>query len=235
MACFRGTLTDISAQAKDIIMNSWSHNTKRSYDPYIKEWAIYCNNNNVTMEMARHDVNLGIDFLTHLFRVENAGYSAVNNARSALSAFIITGSAETFGNLPLVSRLLKGMFREKPSLPRYAVTYDVNVLLEYIKKLPATNPTFKQLTYKLVMLLCLLTGHRDQTLSELNLDYMHREPNRVIFYVHTILKNTTQKYHARPLALKGYAPDASICVVTTIEALYQYHHTNAGRDKKAIH
>ena len=119
-------LDNVSAEAKDLIMNSWSSNTIKTYNPYIKEWALYCHDRNIPMDVAMSDINLGINFLTYLFRVKKLGYSAVNNARSALSAFIVTPNSESFGSQPLVIRLLKGMFREKPALPRYAVIHDVN-------------------------------------------------------------------------------------------------------------
>ena len=110
-------------------MNSWSQGTKKGYESYLKEWVLYCNTKDIPIETAMYSTNVAIDFLTYLFRVKKLGYSAVNTARSALSTIITTGNDFTFGKQPLVCRLLKGMFRERPSLPRYTVTYDANIVL----------------------------------------------------------------------------------------------------------
>lgn len=65
----------------------------------------------------------------------------------------------TFGNHPLVSRFLKGVFELKPSLPRYNHIWDVGVVLKHLKTLkPVDSLDLKVLTLKLTMLLCLLTG-----------------------------------------------------------------------------
>ena len=150
----RKTLTGISNDAKDLIMNSWSKNTKKVYHTYLNEWEIYCNREGIPMETAITDITLAIEFLTHLFRVRKLGYSAVNNARSALSTIMITGNNETFGKHSLVSRLMKGMFRERPSLPRYTVTYDANIVLNHLRTITLQSISLKQLSGKIVTLLC---------------------------------------------------------------------------------
>ena len=198
-------------------MNSWSTGTKKNYNPHINAWSSYCKNKGVDMQSAITDVKLGIEFLTHIFRVKNLGYSAVNSARSALSTIIITGNNLTFGKQPLVCRLLKGMFREKPSLPRYTVTYDVNVVLKHLKNIDMNNISLKQLTLKVVTLLCFLTGHRDQSLNEIDLKSMFKDNQKIVFYIPAILKNTTPRFHTKPMILISY-PDPSLCIVNHIDA-----------------
>jgi len=66
-------------------------------------------------------VNDGLEFLTSLYR-QGLGYSAINTARSVLSAIITLGDKTTFGEHPLVTCFMKGIFELKPSLPRYTVT-----------------------------------------------------------------------------------------------------------------
>ena len=48
----------------------------------------------------------------------------VNTARSALSSIFPAKDGTPFGKQPLTVRLLRGMFKQKPYLPRYTVTYD---------------------------------------------------------------------------------------------------------------
>ena len=60
------------------------------------------------------------------------------------------------GQHPLVTRLLKGAFNDRPPLPKYTSTWDVQVVLDYLQS-PGENEnlSLKQLTWKTVMLLAL--------------------------------------------------------------------------------
>ena len=60
---------------------------------------------------------------------------------------------------------MKGVYNCKPTLPRQSATWDVNLVLRYLKSLyPHENLSLKQLSYKLIVLLALTTGQRIQTL-----------------------------------------------------------------------
>ena len=87
------------------------------------------------------------------------GYSALNTAGSLLLAVAPLFQASTFGSHPLVCRFKKGVFETKPSLARYTETCDVNIMINYLASLsPPKEVTLKALTYKVVMLLALLSG-----------------------------------------------------------------------------
>ena len=44
-----------------------------------------------------------------------------------------------FGKNPTITRMLKGVFRNRPSLPKYMVTYDPHLVLSFLKYLPSWN------------------------------------------------------------------------------------------------
>ena len=118
----------------------------------------------------------------------------------------------------VVSRFMKGVFRLRPSLPKYTVTYDPDIVLDYLRTV--TDMTLKSLTLKLTTLLCFLTGQRNQTINSLDIDYMHDEEtedaDRIVFYIPKIVKTTTRSSHIQPLELKAYDCDEALCVVTHI-------------------
>ena len=117
--------------------------------------------------MNQATVNDGLEILTYFYR-QGLGYSAINTARSALSAVITLGDKTTFGEHPLVTRFLKGIFEIKPSLSRYSVVWDVGTVLKYLQTLrPISDLPLKQLTTKLVMLL--------------DFTFMQELPDRVMF------------------------------------------------------
>ena len=74
------------------------------------------------------------------------------------------------GQHPLVTRLLKGAFNDRPPLPRYSSTWDVQVALNYIESLGDNcNLSLKLLTWKTVMLMALTRPTRSADLSKLDL------------------------------------------------------------------
>ena len=75
-----------------------------------------------------------LDFLTELFHKDKLGYSALNTARSALSAFVKVDGIPV-GQHDLVSRFFKGVFKVRPALPKYNVIWDVSLVLQYLKPL----------------------------------------------------------------------------------------------------
>ena len=98
--------------------------------------------------------------MTDLFE-QGPGYSAMNTFRSALSQVLHRPTGVSFGELPTVKKFLKGVFQEKPTLPRYSVTWDPAILLSYLKALsPVNELTLKMLTHKTVALLGLLSAQR---------------------------------------------------------------------------
>lgn len=78
--------------------------------------------------MSQATIYDGLEFLMSLFR-QGLGYSAINTARSALSAIITLGDKTTFQEHLLVTRFMKGIFELKPSLSWYTVIWDVGIVL----------------------------------------------------------------------------------------------------------
>ena len=119
-----------------------------------------------------------MEFLISLFN-SGLGYSALNTARSALSAVMKINDNINFGEHPLVCRFTKGVFQLKPALPKYTHIWDVEKVLSYLQTLsPVTSLDLKQLSLKLATLLPILTGQRCQTIRKLALNLMQTFPDR---------------------------------------------------------
>ena len=96
-------------------MNSWSKGTQKQYSPHINRWFDYCARQNI--DPFDSSVNQGAEFLPEYFH-GGVSYSMGNTARSALSS-----ASQQKMIHPLASMiLLGGMFKQRPSLPRNAVT-----------------------------------------------------------------------------------------------------------------
>ena len=102
-------------------------------------------------------------------------YTTINTARSAISAVTIPKNNMTMGSHPLVSRFMKGVYKDSPPTPRYQSTWDVKSVLNYLSSLQ--NPEkldLKSLTLKLVMLIALVSAQRGQCLPMLDIGCMKK-------------------------------------------------------------
>ena len=118
---------------------------------------------------------------------------------------------------PIVTRMLKGIFRTRPALPRYICIYDADIVIEFLKSLPCWEDiTLKWLTLKLVTLSALLSTHRCQTLNSLSIEHMDINIQQVSFYIPKVIKNTATMFHPKPITLHTFAADERICPVRNI-------------------
>lgn len=114
---------------KDLILNSWSAKTRTQYECYLRQWHTFClikgfNPRKPSLKQVR-------SFLFSIFK-KGLTYSAVNTARSALSAYLRVSLDMSVGAHWLTSRLLTGVRIKRPPLSRYQATWDVNVVLELL-------------------------------------------------------------------------------------------------------
>ena len=120
----------------------------------------------------------------------------------------------SFGTHPLVSRFLKGVFTERPSLPRYQNIWDMNIVLNHLKQSTiAKELSLKDLTLKLVMLMALLSGQRCQTLQSLSIDSMKLGDDECVFHINKLLKTTKPGSKPLKLCFKAFPLDKQLCVL----------------------
>lgn len=189
--------TGVSAAAQEVIMASWWQGTLKQYKTFLAKWELFCRNNKISPSQATTED--GIEFLTSLFN-SGLGYSALNKARSALSAVMKINDNMSFGEHPLVWRFIKDVFQLKPELPKYTHIWDVERVLSNLQTLaPVTSLDLKQLSLKLATLLAILTGQRCQTIHKLDLNLMQTLPDTYMFVIGEKLKHTRLGQHHEPI------------------------------------
>ena len=105
----------------------------------------------------------------------------VNTARSALSSVFSAEKGTPFNKHPFIARLLRLMFKQRPSLLRSLVTYDVAKVLRYINN-SHSQMSLECLTKNLATLMGILNGQRSLTLTLLNTNYMPIDENHCISF-----------------------------------------------------
>ena len=197
----------ISEAAAKLIMASWRDGTKKQYSTYITKWQI---------SHIQPSVVSVLDFLNLLYQ-QGLTYSAINTARGALSRYITLENGTCVGQHSLVSRLMKGIFLEKPPRPKYTEIWDVSIVLSHLRSLsPVDKLSLKELTLKLVVLILLVSGQRGQTVHLISIDHMVPMNNCYTFQIVDHLKQSRPGVK-NPLAELRPFEGKSLCVVTTLK------------------
>lgn len=197
-------------------MASWAPSTRVNYEGYIKKWVVYCNQNGIP-DPLQATYKQAMSFLSYLFYHENQKHGVIAVARSALSALLPIRDGETFGKHRNVSKLIKGIFKLRPTLPKYTVTYDPDIVLSYINNLPENSQLLlEMLTKKLCVLLCLLSGQRCQSIAALDLEMSHFSTEKVTFAFKKVLKTTKPGHHQKPLEFITFSTNKQLCVVNCL-------------------
>ena len=169
-------------------------------------------------------------FLTSLFD-GGSSYSAINTARCTLSNVLDKYDGIPFGQHPVVIRVMKGIYNRRPQLSRYGSTWDVDIVLDFLRELcPLSKLTLRELTAKTVMLMLLITAQRVQTLHTLKLKdlYCDKEGTSMVFRLSQVLKHS-KRGSLGTIVLSSFPEDSRLCVVKTLKAYIEK--TDEIRDK----
>ena len=222
----------ISGEVTEILMSSWRKSTQKQYKGYIERWLKFSYDNQ--FDPSTPQICEVIEFLSMLFK-SGLGYSCLNTARSAISSVLSLQSGTPLGTHPLVVRFMKGVFEERPSLPRYSSTWDVNVVLTYLKSLPANvDMSLKELTHKLASLLVILSGQRLQTIRLLDIKHMIEQDHKVIFQVKALVKQSKPGRHVDDMEFRAYTPNPKLCVVACIKEYIKRTSTIRGQETQLL-
>lgn len=123
------------------------------------------------------------------------------------------------GQHPLVSRLMKGIFHQRPPQPRYQATWSVGTLLTHLQSLGGNSAlSLKQLTGKLACLLALCAANRGAELQGLDARHMVIQPDGVTFLLPVLTKTQRPGQQCQEFSYPALPPDsATVCPVRCLE------------------
>ena len=159
-----------------------------------------------------------VNFLASLHK-EGYQYNSVNAYRSAISLVHEKVDGHDVGKHPLVVRMLKGIYHDRPPLPRYTCTWNVQTVLNYLDSL-GDNATLslKQLTWKVAMLLALTRPSRSTDLSLLDIAARQYTPDGVTFLPSCLAKQSRQGKPLSEFFFPTFPTNFRLCPVTTLRA-----------------
>ena len=205
----------LEVDTTSIIMASWRDNTKAKYSTYINQWLSFCETNGINYLQASPN-----DALKYLTQVFNNGrrHSTVAAARSALSAILPPQNGVPFGDLPIVSKFVKGVANLRPPLPKYTSVWHVNIVLNMFRSMADSQSlNLKDLTLKLTTLLCLVLIQRAQTIHTFDTDHIRIDTTGAHIAFPAKLKQTKPGNHPQPVFIPYYLQETILCPVTTLQ------------------
>lgn len=205
------TRLDTPEIALDLMLASISDNTMKQYTVTYKLWWAFCSENSVnTFEAPLSTV---IKFLVDLFN-KGASYGTLNSHRSALSLLL----GNNVGSDERIKRLLKGIYRQKPSHPKYIATWDPKTVLDHVSTwYPNNDLNLVKLTKKLTILLALCTSHRVQTLSLIKITNISKTSSGIKIVISDIIKTSSANREQPVLFLPYFVDNPNICPAKTME------------------
>lgn len=197
------------------MLSSISQSTLSQYSVSYKLWWQFCIDNNLNTYEA--PISSVITFLVDLFN-KGASYGTINSHKSALSLLLGNNIGSDF----IIKRLMKGVYKQKPSSPKYTTTWDPKVVLDCISEwYPNTNLSLNKLTKKTVILLALCTSHRVQTFSLININSINKSPSGIKILITDIIKTSAANREQPVLYLPYFVENPSICPARTLEDYLQ--------------
>lgn len=202
--------------------------TLRQYNCSLKRWWNYTHRNSIDMYNAKTtDI---IEFLANTFK-EGAQYGALNTARSAV-ALISSYVKNADGLIP---RFLKGVFKQRPTKPRYNTTWDVTPVLDYLeKKHPLKQLKMKDATEKVATLLALTTGQRLQTLVLINIENIETSDSGIKIKIPDQIKTTKPGAFQPELILPFCKKKPGLCVASAVLDYIDYTKEQRQKETKNL-
>lgn len=193
------------------MIGSLRPSTRRQYTVYISKFLKFCNVADICNFMPS-EVNV-INFLQELYD-SGLSYSVINTACSAVKTFLELVDIPVHFTAKL-DRFKKGIFNERPSLPRHVSIWDPQIVLDYFERNSCiTNQYF--LTCKCITLLALASSQRVSTLHSLKLQNIRISHDKLVLNFTSLHKQSRPGSHLTGIDLPSF-PNKNLCVVQSMK------------------
>ena len=151
-------------------------------------------------------------FLTKLIR-DGYSYSTTVKARSAISNVVSLRTNWNISKYPLISRFMKGTFSVQRPLPKHSAFWNVSHVLRYLSKIDSETCSLKDITHKVITLLCLASFGRVHTISLIRKSNVHFLANKsAIIFIYDDLKVKRPRQPHFTLEFPHFSRDRRLCV-----------------------
>ena len=186
---YRETLvkSGISERAAHLTVNSKRQSSSVNCNSFWKKWSSWCYRKQI--DPLQCPTNYVLDFLACLYE-EGYDYRSINYYHSTIFSFHGKIEGLPVGQHPEICTLLTGVFNLTPPQPRYSSTWDVQIVLEFLKNNWTGNKSLlnKNLTLKLTLLLAVTSASRASNIYHLEIRFVSLSEEKVVFNFAKLLK-----------------------------------------------
>lgn len=189
----------------NLLMASFADNTLNQYNSCLRRWWDFCQTN--SYNYCEANVSQLIQFFTEHFEA-GASYSTLNTMKSALTLLLdplVTSHA-------MITRLLKGVFKLKPPMPKYDITWDPIIVLNYLSDFyPYDDISLRDLSFKTITLLAIASAQRMQTLSLIKIENIVIQTDCIIIKIIDLIKTSRPGAYQPLIRLPFIVENPKIC------------------------
>ena len=191
---------------------SLTKTTLKQYNSGLKLWWVFCVRNN--WNIYTKSIPMVLKFLGDQYE-KGASYGTLNCIRSALALIL----SPDLGTDYQIKRFFKGVQHLRPNCPRYNCIWDPSTVLRYLSLLfPNENISLELLTQKLATLLALITAHRVQTLSLIEIGNIFKKPEGFDILISQRIKTSGIGRLQPVLHIPFFTEKPSLCAANTLQA-----------------
>ena len=155
-----------------------------------------------------------MDFLAFMFE-SGYEYRTICKYRSAISTLHNNIEGRSVGEHPQVNSLITGASNNQPPQPKYNFIWYIQLLLDYL--LNNSDLSDKLLTFKVTMLLALMSATRVTCLHILDTRFMVKTSQKYVSKFHKLHKSWRQGQKPTPLEFAAFSQDKELCVVSALD------------------
>lgn len=164
--------------------NSITQSTKKQYESSLKQWWLFTRERNY--DMFSTDTVKVVGFLIKRFQ-SGAKYGTLNSDKAAISP-ITEGK---FTENKLITRFRRVVLKEGPTRSKYATTWDIDLVLNYIENVSASGPLkMKELAEKIVTLPVLITAYRLQMMALIEINNIKVTESEIEIKIPDLIKTS---------------------------------------------
>jgi site-specific recombinase XerD len=201
----------LSATAVDLVLGSIRKSSQKQYGSYINRFLLFIQNRSIILE----NVTQGnvINFLESLYTT-GLGYSSINTAASSIKFLLELMDIKI--NFLLVEKFKKGVYNERPALPRYKDTWDPQILFTYFKANVAKEVSIQYFSAKCAALLALSSCERVSALVSINYNDISIESDKCTIQLNSLQKQSRPGKHKTHISLQRFS-DQLLCTIHNLE------------------
>ena len=149
-------------------------------------------------------------------------YGVLATEVSTLGNFLHIPGVPVLANHPLIQKVVKGAYNTRLPAPRYVVIWDIDILLQYLDSLENNSIDFKLLSYKVTVLLTILSGQSVSTQHKFRLSQLQLTTDMAVFNLgDSLLKHSKPGRSTAPIIFHRYPHGRRLCPLRAIQDYIQ--------------